>query len=263
MKKEGTKITYKSIGKNPDGDNRINLKNTPKIKSKRELKELLKDDEIKFIYVSDFESYAVNKLLFNKKHFLLIEPNPVTFYFSIAFDLVSQFENAKAHLKELLKLTEPNDTSLAIIYSAIFRLGSIGVVFSFLSIEAFMNQKLPDYQKINFKNKKVTKDEIQRWASFDEKLTNIIPQVTNKDFCKKYSKQGILLKDYKKTRDELIHLKQKKTDGLASYSKIYQDILNLDLNKLVQIIKTYINYYKPDTIINFERNEKLQDRNQS
>lgn len=258
MKKEGTKITYKSIGRNPDGDNRINLKNVSKIKSKRELQKLLKDDKINFIHVSDFEIYAINKLLFNKKLFLLLEPNPVTFYFSIAFDLVSQFEKAKTQLKELLKKVEQDDrTNLAIIYSAIFRIGSIGMVFSFLSIEAFMNQELPDYQKIDFKNKKATKDEIQRWASFNEKLTNIIPKVTNKDFCKRYPRQGALLKEYKKIRDELVHLKQKRADGLASYNKIYQDILSLDLNKVVQIVKTYINYHKSNTIINYERNENV------
>lgn len=257
MKEKGTKITYKSIGRNPDGDNLINLKNVPKIKTKKELKELLKDDEIKFIHVSDFESYAVNKLNINRRPFLLLEPNPVTFYFSIAFDLVPQFEKAKIHLKELLNSSEPNDLTLAIIYSAIFRIGSIGVVFSFLAIEAFMNQELPDYKKISYKNKQVTKDEIQRWASFDDKLTKIIPNIANKDFCRRYSRQGFLLKEYKKLRDELIHLKQKRTDGLASYGKVYQDILDLNLNEIVKIAKNYINYYKPNTIINYTKGGKI------
>ena len=257
MKIEGTKITYKSIGKNPDGDNRINLKSAPKIKSKKEFQKLLKDDEIKLIYVSDFETYAVNKLLFNKEFFLLLEPNPVTFYFSIAFDLVPQFEITKTQLKELLRIAEQSDRDIAVIYSAIFRIGSIGVVFAFLSIEAFINQELPDYQKIDFKNKKATKDEIQRWASFDEKLTHIIPKLTHKDFCKQYPRQGALLKKYKKIRDELVHLKQKRTDGFTSYNKIYQDILNLDLNIIVQTVKAYINYYKPNTIINYKREENI------
>jgi hypothetical protein len=117
MNRIGTKITYKSIGKNPDGDNRINLKSVPKINSKKELQRLLKDDEIKFIHVTDFETYAVNKLVFNKKAFLLLEPNPVTFYFSIAFDLVPEFEKAKLELKNILKTVERNN-SVACISSA-------------------------------------------------------------------------------------------------------------------------------------------------
>jgi len=256
MSKERTKITYKSIGRNSDGDNRINLKNIPKIKSEKQLQKLLKDDEIKFIQISDYESYAINKLFFNRKYFLLLEPNPVTFYFSIAFDSVAQFENVKSQLKELFSAKKQNDSSLGIIYSAIFRIGSIGVIFSFLSIEAFMNQELPDYEKIDFKNKKATKEEIQRWASFEEKLMTIIPKISKKDFCKRYPKQGKLLKEYKKMRDELVHLKQKRTDGLTSYNKIYQDILDLDLKKIIQITKNYINYYKPNTIINFTEIEK-------
>jgi len=255
MSKEGTKITYKSVGRNPDGDNRINLKNVPQIKSDKQLQKLLKDDEVKFIHVSDFETFAINKLLFNRKFFLLLEPNPVTFYFSIAFDLVPQLEKAKLQLKEILNSKNRNDISLGIVYSTIFRIGSIGIIFSFLSIEAFMNQELPDYEKIDFKNKKATKEEIQRWASFEDKLSKIIPNVSKKDFGKRYPKQEKLLKEYKKIRDELVHLKQKRTDGFASYNNIYQEILNLDLKNIVQIIKNYINYYKPNTIINYNREE--------
>ncbi len=256
MKDNGTKITYKSLGKNPHGDNRINLKNVPKINSKKEFKKHLNDEEMHFISVTDFETFAVDKFTYNRKKLLLLEPNPVTFYFSIAFDLISQFENTKQQLKKILKTEQPNERLLSIIYSAIFKIGSIGVVFSFLSIEAFINQELPDYGKIDFKNKKATKEEIQRWASFEDKLINIIPRVSKKDFCKKYTRQGVVLRDYKKLRDELVHLKQNRKDGLASYNKIYQDILNLDLKKIVLIVKNYINFYKPKTIENYEKKEE-------
>jgi len=251
MTRKGTQITYQSAGRNPDGDNRINLKGVPKIKSKKEIKKLSQDEDFFFIHVSDFETYGIDKLTHRHKTFFLLEPNPVTFYFSIAFDVVPQFEKAKNELSNLLRCKEQNETHLAIIFSLIFRVASIGILFSFLSIEAFMNQELPDYLKIDFRNKKMTKEDIQRWATFDEKLLSIIPEITKKDFNKRCPKQSSTLRKYKTLRDELVHLKQKKK-AFASYNNIYQDILNINLSELVSIAKSYMNFYRPGTIINFE-----------
>jgi len=251
---KGTKITYKSLGKNPDGDNRINLRSSKVLERKEDLKELLNDDKLHFIHVTDHDVFAVNKLVHGRNKFLLLEPNPVTFYFSIAFDLIPQFENAKKQLDIILSNdSQPNGLSLAIAYSLIFRISSIGVIFSLLAVEAFMNQQLPDYTLIKFKNKSVSKDKIQRWASFEDKLKTIIPSVTDKNFCRDHPKRGDKISRLKRLRDELIHLKQQRNDGLTSYNEIYQDVLDVDLKSLVSTVKFYINYHQPKTIRNFRR----------
>lgn len=256
MVKKGTKITYKSLGRNPDGDNRINLRGSSKTDSKEEINDLLNKDNLHFIQITDHEMFAVNKLIYNKNKFLILEPNPVTFYFSIAFDLVPQLETAKEQLAGILTHSCPPTTpSLGVAYSIIFRISSIGIIFSFLAIEAFMNQQLPDHAEIQFKNKVLTKDKIQRWASFDDKLISIIPTVSGKNFCEVHPKRGNRIRRLKKLRDELIHLKQQRHDGLTSYNKIYQDVLDIDLKSLLSTVKFYINYHQPKTIFNYKRED--------
>lgn len=56
-----------------------------------------------FIKITDKEIYGVNKLKFKRKNFLLLEPNPVTFYFSLASDSVDQLDYAKNLLNTALE----------------------------------------------------------------------------------------------------------------------------------------------------------------
>jgi hypothetical protein len=255
----GTKITYKSAGHNPDGDNRANLKCVPEVDAKANLKKIFSDPLLVVIQVSDSEVFAVNKLRFKRKPFLLLEPNPVTFYFSIVYDLIPQISKAKYQLKLFLDCGDERNPELPVVFSYVFKVASIGIIFSFSALEASMNQLLPDFKEIEFKGKLVSKNEIQRWATFDDKLIQIIPKIHGKNFCELYPKKAEVLKNMKKLRDELIHLKQKRKDGFASYNDIYQDVLNLNLKRIVFTVKSFINFYQPGLIQNYRnRMTKIQ-----
>lgn len=80
----------------------------------------------------------------------------------------------------------------------------------------------------------MTKEDIQRKVTFNEKILNIIPGVTEKDFCERCPKQRSTLRKYKTLWDELVHLKQKEK-AFASYNKIYQEILNINLSEFAYI----------------------------
>lgn len=252
----GTKISYKSLGTNPDGDNRINLKNVPRVSSKKEMREALADPSIHFIHVTDRELFAINKLFYKKKPFLLLEPNPVTFYYSVAYDLIPQIETARKQIETYVNAevdgSREKERMLHITYSYVFKVASIGVIFSFSALEAFMNQQLPDYAGIEFNGRLLTKDDIQRWSSFDDKLHKIIPKITGRNFCELYPAKAATIKELKRLRDELIHLKQKRKDGLTSYNDIYQDMLNLNLQRIVSTVKAFVNFYHPKLIQNYK-----------
>jgi hypothetical protein len=247
-----TKISHKSLGTNRNGDNRTNLKDIPHISSKKEIRKALTNPSTDFIYVTDNELFAINKLTYKKKPFLLLEPNPVTFYYSIVYDLIPQMVDARKQFEMYLSAelygSKEDKEMLHISHSYFFKVASIGVIFSFSALEAFMNQQLPDYANIELNGKLLTKDDIQRWATFDDKMQKIIPKLTGRNFCKVYPAETTTIKNLKKLRDELIHLKQKRKDGLASYNDIYQDILNLNLNHIVLMVKKYINFYDPKLI---------------
>ena len=252
----GTKITYKSLGTNPDGDNRINLKNVPRVSSKKEMRQALADPSIHFMKITDHEIFAINKLTYKKKPFLLLEPNPVTFYYSIAYDLIPQIEAARKQIEIYLNAeiggSKEKERILQVRYSYVFKVASIGVIFSFSALEAFMNQQLPDYAGIEFNGKLLTKDDIQRWTPFGDKLQKIIPKLTGRNFCELHPTKATTIKKLKELRDELIHLKQKRKDGLTFYNEIYQDMLNLNLKRIVSTVKAFVNFYHPKLIQNYK-----------
>jgi hypothetical protein len=219
----GTRITYKSKGHNKDGDNRANLSSIKKEISKKDLSKAFSDPKMVFMKITDHEIYGVNKLKFKRKNFLFLEANPVTFYFSLAGDVVHQLTEAKSHLSHVLKAELSGiDTrnAKAVAFSYIFKVGSVGVIFSFLALEAFLNQQLPEYSLIKHRGKMVSRDVIQRQARFAEKLNIIIPQLDGRNFCELYPRKAKVIDKLKNLRDELTHLKQKRTDGMTVYDSV-------------------------------------------
>lgn len=261
----GTKITYKSLSRNSKEDNswvKKSLEKEEKIAySEKELKKLLKDPDNHFIQLSRFDIYAINKLHYKKHHFLLLEGNPVTYYFSLAYDILPQVDEARLLLTDSLTLSESKyGWKRSVAFSYIFKIGAMGIIFSFLALEAFINQCLPDFAKIEFNGKLVTKNTIQRFLTFDDKLRKIIPKVSNKDFISEHPKKMEVLSQLKKMRDTLSHLKENRNDGIAAYDSVYNEILNVDLKRIVNTVKFYINYHHPKTIQNYARTRSKKAR---
>ena len=109
----------------------------------------------------------------------------------------------------------------AVSFSYVFKVGANAIIFSFLALEAFMNQCLPDYAKIEFERKMVDKNIIQKHTSFETKFKIIIPNVTKKDFINEHPRKVEIILKIKKLRDELTHLKEMRKDGLVAYENIY------------------------------------------
>lgn len=254
--KQGTKIQYKGSEYNEDGDRPVNLDNIPKIKSKKELQSAIDDPDMHFMHIGVDKIYGINKLSFKQHKFLLLEPNPVTFYFSLAFDSINQIELAKANLENTLN-SIADDGQKAQAFSFVFRVGSVAIVFSFLALEAFLNQMLPDHSLIEYKGKMLSKDKIERYCPFTDKLNLIIPTLTGKDFCKVYPSKVDKLESLKMLRDKLTHLKEIKS-GFTSYNQVYQDILNTDLKSIVFTVKDFINFYSPELIENYNMKTKIK-----
>lgn len=91
--KKGTKITNKAYPFNPDGDHKINFGQREPL-SEEEYNAIFDDPSHFFMQIHKGNIYGVNKLKFKGRRFTLLEPNPVSFYFSIAFDTSLQIEHA-------------------------------------------------------------------------------------------------------------------------------------------------------------------------
>ena len=221
---KGTKIHFKGSEYNKDGDRPVQLNDVPKVTSEKQLKKILRDKSLVFLQITDKELLGVNRLSFKRKKFLMLEPNPVTFYFSLAFDVINQLEDAR---NKFMNALNERSGSKTVEFSYLFKVSSVGIIFSFFALEAFMNQMLPDYALINYNGKLVQKDNIQRWASFEDKISSIIPKLSDKDFAQKHPKKMDRILKLKRLRDELTHLKERRKNGFTSYDNIYQDILDL------------------------------------
>ncbi len=258
----GIKITRKSLGHDPNEDYKWikkSLEEEGKVldNSEKQLKSFLKNPNFSFIQIGKRDLYAVNKLKYKNCYFLLPEGNPVTYYYSIANSAMPHLEEAKLLLYNILK--EENSvykSNTIVTFSFIFKLSANGIIFSFLALEAFINQCLPEYGKIEFKKKIVDKNAIQRYLSFEDKFKIIVPQVTQKDFINEHPRKVEFLLRLKRLRDQLTHLKEVRKDNLAAYDDIYNDILNADIKKMVNTVKFYINYHKPKTIQNNKRKKQ-------
>lgn len=244
-----TAINYKGSLYNEDGDRPVNLESIPKIKSKEEFEAALADDEIKFMHIGEDKIYGINKLKFKEQYFLLLEPNPVTFYFSLAYDSIIQIKDTKRILEKVL-LVQENDGQKAQAFSLLFRVTSVCVIFSFSALEAFLNQSLPDYSLIEYKGKMIGKKSIENNVKFNDKLNDIIPKIFKKSFANTHQKENELLVNLKSFRDKLIHLKEVR-DGFTSYNEIYQEVLNTDFEEVVMSVKKCINFYSPELIVNY------------
>lgn len=259
----GTKITYKSLGHSPEEDyknviKKLNREN--KVISKRkELDEIIRDPNTFLLQLGKKDLYSVNKLKYKNESFLMREGNPVTYYYSIAYDTLPQLDNFRLSLLDNIKGEKSNYQKLIeICFSNVFKCSTIIVTFSFLALEAFINQCIPDNIKIQHGKKIIDKVNIQRYKSFNEKFEYIIPSITKKNFKEAHPKRFATILEIKRLRDDIIHLKENRTQSLVAYEEIYNHLLNIDSKKLINTVKFYINYHKKGTITNYSNKELVK-----
>ena len=245
-----TKITFTNKGESSDKERLENFKGLPELDS-NQVKELLKDPDSAAFYNTEDGVYSCTILKYNGHDIIFPEPNPVSFYYSLSKgastdivkfrNLLDQFYKDKSKLPPNLQ----NDT---VIFSYIFKIGSVGIIFAFSAIEALLNQLIPDDYNVVIKSKKKTKIDIQRSFNFEKKYENVIVEVTGKDRVE-YQKEFEIIEQLKDLRNELIHLKNNQEKSTTYYTKIYQDVLDVDLESIIKATKDFCNFYQPNTVI--------------
>lgn len=258
----GTRISYRGGKPNPKKDNRDFFKSgeysedSAKDYSEEEFLENMKNPDMCFMNITDDNVFAICKLWYKNFPFLLLEPNPVTFYYSLAYDVCKQVDDSQKQFSDILSSTvdlKINRAKMAVAYSYVFKVNSVGIIFSFLALEAFLNQQLPQHnEEITYKGKQVTKEKIERYFSFVEKLDVVIPQLTGRDFTKSHPRKREVIQHLIDLRHEMTHLKQKKGSGFTRYELLYQKVLDADIKKIVRTVKTLINFYYPKLIVNYK-----------
>ncbi|MBI2270134.1 MAG: hypothetical protein HYU69_07215 [Bacteroidetes bacterium] len=125
------------------------------------------------------------------------------------------------------------------------------VIYLFTSIESFINQLIPDNYSFKKEQSKKTeifnKSQIQEHLDFKTKITEVLPDVTKKNFFQKSTSSNQRIWNLKNFRDDIVHTKHE--DNPLRYEKLIKTALNFDYNKTLESVAAFMNFYRKDYII--------------
>jgi hypothetical protein len=181
----------------------------------------------------------------NNKSYFFPEPNPVHLFFSNAtehFEIANQLKN------DLWKLKSNEYHKLFNSFNAFFNEITTGIIMLYTSVEAFINQHIPENYTFIIDNKPQTKNDIE-WMDIKEKIKDYLPiifgikfQITNeKDY------QNIL--KVRQIRNDLIHLKTQLTINKTFYEKLFSELIETKTGDLVDSVFIFMNTFRQDYLI--------------
>lgn len=210
----------------------------------------LNDDKVPFIVTTNQEFIQGFFYNLNGKKVIIPEPNPTVIYFSNAQGFLADLLSSREQLFEQLQNTKPE---LGEILNSMFAFYGCSVNFcsSLLdAIEAFVNSKIPkNYSCQNQKGKKMTKYEVIRFLTLENKIKTVLPDVfPNKNFLKAKSHLYESIKSLKKLRDDITHAKANMDFDVNYYENLFTDALDFDYLKAIESARDFINFYEEDLI---------------
>jgi hypothetical protein len=214
------------------------------------LKQVKKGSEI-ILYTED---YAIKSFLFkdNKSGniFPMPEPDPVLIYFNFAQSCFTQLSEKRHELIKTLNPKGPLDEDLTQKVFNFFGLASSCIIFLATSLEAFINQIIPDdyeYQ-IPLKNRTefYSKSQIQKHHTLRDKFAIILPKSLGMEEIKSHQKLYKNVTELIDLRNDLIHTKDER--GIFKYADFSGRLLNHDFEKSISTVRDAINHFKPNYI---------------
>jgi hypothetical protein len=183
-----------------------------------------------------------------KNNIVIPEPNPIVMYFELARFNYKHISTTKTKLYANLG----NPTQTLNHFFHFFQISSIVSTFLFMSIEAFINSKLPldiVYSRQNHRNTtSFNRSQIQTEISFEEKIKQVLPEFTGKSFASEYGHKYETISRLKKLRDEITHTKGQIGGVPINYQDLYTMALNFNYTNALLHTKDFLNFYEPNLI---------------
>jgi hypothetical protein len=211
----------------------------------------LSKDYHALLITNDRQAFRAFFYKYKQKNCFIPLAHPVLVYYNKAYNSYRSIQKIKEDLIEKLHGTEIlNENLLKLIYD-LFGETSSYVTILYSSLEAFINQYIPDNFHVEIsENDKYTRKynnmQIQRWLTFEQKIKLCLNKESGKDFEKKNKNQFQFIKDLKVFRDSIIHTK--KIDTFGEYEKLYKLSLDYKYEETLIACKDFINFYEPDLI---------------
>ncbi len=253
------KSTLESVERNVD--NNI----APQDSIKNVIKEIKSGKPSQFFGVrgDKMELFPFIPIIENDQFFASFFPEPIQLYFSLAY---SNYQFAIKSKNDItFQKNQRKDVPFNIVNSYLYnwhlKYKISTIIFLHSTIEAFINYIMPDdfiYKQIingkksdKFKvsTKEFDKEQTEKYINFKEKVSTVIPQLTNIDFQLNHKKIYDSIINLSTLRNNIIHLRSSTTEkNLKHFQIVFEEIINIDLIKYVLSVKDFINIIKPDYI---------------
>lgn len=216
-------------------------------------KDYLKDKNGAFTLIYTDKNILIGGLVHNVngKNYAFPVPDPTLVYFNYAQNSIKVIEKCRESLLLKVelghKLSEPAINEIYAYYSVT----SGFVIFLFTSIESFINSLVPkDYKfirKLNSKTEVFDQTQIQEYLDFKTKITELLTDITKKNFFKNQTTSNQMIWSLKEYRDNIIHTKQ--NPDQSTYFKLMRKSLDFKYTSALESVGDFMNFYKPGYIV--------------
>lgn len=178
------------------------------------------------------------------------EPDTVLIYFHSAYANYKALKEKRNNVIQLIKELKYTEEVQIALYEY-FGLTSGFVIFLFTSIEAFINHTIPKehiYRKSEKRRtEEYSKEQIERYLSIDEKMNNVLPQITQKNFAKSHPVIYKHIENLKDFRDSIIHTKASVKENTA-FDYLFKKAITFKYEETIDAVRDFLNFYKPGYI---------------
>ncbi|MFT3912255.1 MAG: hypothetical protein QM737_22700 [Ferruginibacter sp.] len=209
------------------------------------------DNFVPHIYASDNTFYKAFLLEVEGERLIVPEPDPILIYFDCGYANYKKLEEAKQSLiPKLIASSKGQDAPPINEMFSFFSMVSAFAIYLCTAIEATMNRAIPanyTYTRPG-KQRVYTKEEIERFFRAEEKLNDVLKQITNKSFEDTYPDDFKLIKELEGFRNDIVHTKEIAV-GTEPVSHNFTRAFRLEYENTIEAVKRFCNFYLGDNFI--------------
>lgn len=193
--------------------------------------------------------------------FVSMFPDPIQLYFSLAYSNYEFAEQTKENIVFQSKQKGPMNWVSDYLYNWHLKYKISSIIFLHLTVEAFVNYSMPEdfvykqesevdkSKKFTKQTQEYSKEKIEQFIQFKEKLNAVIPQFLSLNLQKDHKKIYDKLLNLNDLRNDVVHLRSVKNEkNLHHFHAVFDRVINVDLVAYVKSVVDFINLISPDFI---------------
>lgn len=209
------------------------------------------NDMVPYLFDVDNFFYKAFLLEVDGLKIVVPEPDPILIYFDSGYANFRELEKRKPDLIKKLMATANKESGPPIVEMfSFFNVVSAFAIYLCTAVEATMNRAIPKdytYTKPNG-NRVFTKEDIERYFRAEEKLNNVLKQITNKSFEESFPDDFKLIQGLESFRNDIVHTKEAAV-GTEPAKHNFTRALQIDYENTIEAVKRFCNFYLGDKFI--------------